>query len=267
MLKKLLKYDLIYLYKGLIIFYILSIASAICTRLFSNIGDEMFFVIMAKICSGVTISMFFNVIINNIIRIWVRFSSNLYGDESYLTHTLPVTICELYTSKFLKLIITFVSSVVVIVITVLIAYVESIEQIRTFIDTFIYTNGNIFDIVVVVVIVILELIHIVQLGYTGIIIGNRYINKRIIWTFVYGLIGYMITQVISAVCVFGIALINSDVKKMLFTAYGAGVEQMGGALEESLKTLVYGIGILFVVLTVVLYFINRRLLSKGVNVD
>ena len=35
-------------------------------------------------------------------RMWVRFRSNFYGDESYLTHTLPIKREVLYTSKILR---------------------------------------------------------------------------------------------------------------------------------------------------------------------
>ena len=173
MLKKLLKYDLIFMYKGLIIFYILSILSATCTRIFDNIGDEMIWVIITKICSGVTISMLFNIIINNILRIWARFSRNFYGDESYLTHTLPVTKSTHYASKFLTLFITVTSSVVVMILTLLIAYVESAEQLKVFIESFVFENAKVLDVIVLVVILLLELVHIIQLGYTGMIIGNR----------------------------------------------------------------------------------------------
>jgi preprotein translocase subunit SecG len=267
MLKKLLKYDLIFMYKGLIIFYILSILSAICTRIFDNIGDEMIWVIITKICSGVTISMLFNIIINNSLRIWARFSKNFYGDESYLTHTLPVTKSTHYASKFLTLLITVTSSVVVMILTLLIAYVESAEQLKVFIESFVFENAKVLDVIVLVVILLLELIHIIQLGYTGMIFGNRRVDKKIIWSLVYGFIGYLITQIISAVYLFGMALVNSNVKEMFFTAYGPGAEQMGGALEETLKILVYGIGVLFVVITIVLYFINNKMLNKGVNVE
>ena len=46
--------------------------------------------IVAQICSGTTIGMMVSIIINNIMRLWVRLKNNFYGDESYLPHTLPV---------------------------------------------------------------------------------------------------------------------------------------------------------------------------------
>ena len=81
MLNKLLKYDLQYNFKVVSVFYILSIFFAILTRIFLNIENSFIMNIIGKICSGVTISMIFNIIINNIMRLWARFRNNLYKDE------------------------------------------------------------------------------------------------------------------------------------------------------------------------------------------
>ena len=81
MLKKLLKYDLKSIFKFLSVFYILGILSAIITRIFLSINDSFVCEIIGKICSGITISMIANILINNIMRVWVRFRNNLYGDE------------------------------------------------------------------------------------------------------------------------------------------------------------------------------------------
>ena len=91
MLKKLLKYDLKDVYKILIIFYALSLFFDVLTRMFLNIDNSFILQVIGKICSGTTIAMIFNILINNLMRLWVRFKNNFYGDESYLTHTLPVS--------------------------------------------------------------------------------------------------------------------------------------------------------------------------------
>ena len=57
MLKKLLKYDLKWSYKALIIFYILSIIFAILTRIFLNIHEGILFSIIGKIMQGITITL------------------------------------------------------------------------------------------------------------------------------------------------------------------------------------------------------------------
>ena len=90
MLKKILKYDLLYIYKVLIVFYTLSLFFAVMTRITTIDNPPLIMLIINKILSGTTIALIINIIINSIMRIWVRFKNNIYGDESYLTHTLPV---------------------------------------------------------------------------------------------------------------------------------------------------------------------------------
>ena len=122
MLKKLLKYDLQNIYKILIFFYSLSLFFAILTRLFLIPKNSFIMGIIGKICSGTTIAMIFNILINNTMRLWVRFKHNFYGDESYLTHTLPINKKTLYLSKILTSIITLSSSVIISVFSLFIAY-------------------------------------------------------------------------------------------------------------------------------------------------
>ena len=96
MLIKLLKYDLKYMIKNMSVFYILSIFFAITTRLLSLLEQTVMIGILSKISSGCMIAMIANVVINVMMRSWVRFRDSLYKDEAYLTHTLPVTNNDLY---------------------------------------------------------------------------------------------------------------------------------------------------------------------------
>ena len=132
MLKKLLKYDLESVYRVLIVFYALSLFFAVLTRVFLSIENSFIMNIIGKICSGTTIAMIFNILINNLMRLWVRFKQNFYGDESYLTHTLPIDKKTLYLSKTLASIITLFSSLLVIVLSLFVAYYskENIEIIK-----------------------------------------------------------------------------------------------------------------------------------------
>ena len=106
MLKKLLKYDLENIFKFLIIFYSLALFFAILTRIFFSIDNSLVMNLLGHVTSGTAISMMCSIVINNLMRLWVRFKSNFYGDESYLTHTLPVDKKTLYLSKTLSSILT-----------------------------------------------------------------------------------------------------------------------------------------------------------------
>ncbi len=101
MLKKLLKYDLKDMYKFLSVFYILSIVFAISTRVLLGLKQTVIISIISQISMGFMFSMLASSLINTLMRNWVRFKDTLYKDESYLTHTLPVTKMQIYESKFI----------------------------------------------------------------------------------------------------------------------------------------------------------------------
>ena len=102
MLGKLLKYDLKYMIRNMCIFYILAIFFAILTRILSIIDQSAIINIIGQITQGCMISMIVSVLMNTMLRSWVRFRDSFYKDEAYLTHTLPVTKNDLYNSKFIQ---------------------------------------------------------------------------------------------------------------------------------------------------------------------
>jgi hypothetical protein len=262
MLKKLLKYDLEFMInKALVVFYGLAIIFALLTRLFFNIGDARIFDIIAKICSGTTITMMINIIINNVLRMWARFISNLYGDESYLTHTLPVKKSTHYASKILAAITSMLISFGVIILTAFIAYYTK-ERFDFLVNNFIYENGGILDVLLLVGVLVLQTIQIVQLGYTGVILGYGKTNLKLVWSFVYGGIAYIITQVCTLAIVGITALCNEDLKNMLFVA-----KENMEPMNDSIKQLMCVMFIAFIFYIAITWFINNKLFSKGVNVE
>ena len=110
MLVKLLKYDLKYMLKNMIIFYILTIFFSISTRILFAIDDSVILKIISQISVGCMFSMMASILINTLMRSWVRFRDSIYKDEAYLTHTLPVTKNDIYNSKLFQTLIFFVIS-------------------------------------------------------------------------------------------------------------------------------------------------------------
>ena len=131
MLGKLIKYDLKWIYKLIIIFYILSLFFSVLGRIFIEIEGSALFNIIGKISFGFAISMMINSIINCIMRLWARFVRNIYKDESYLTHTLPVAKKTIYASKIITSLITIITSFIVTIGCLYICYYskENIELI------------------------------------------------------------------------------------------------------------------------------------------
>lgn len=263
MLKKLIKYDLENTYKVLIIFYILSLFFAVLTRIFLNIDDSFIMDIIGKICSGISMSMIFNILINNLMRLWSRFKNNFYGDESYLTHTLPITKNTLYLSKVLSSIITLFTSILVIGLTLFVAYYskENVEIIKNLL----LPLANAYDSTIINILLaflfifFLEFANALQSGYTGIILGHKMNNIKTGFSVLFGFVTYIVTQIFVLLITFIVALFNSDIMNLFYTTEIIDV--------DIIKTMIYLAIIIYTVTLFVGYLINLKLFNKGVNVD
>ena len=122
MLIKLLKYDLKYMIKNMSVFYILAIIFAILTRLFFSLDQTIIVNIIGQISVGCMFSMIGSILINTMMRSWIRFRDSIYKDEAYLTHTLPVTKNNIYNSKFIQTLMFFIISFMVILLSIFITY-------------------------------------------------------------------------------------------------------------------------------------------------
>lgn len=263
MLKKLLKYDLENIYRVLLVFYALSLFFGVLTRMLFKIENSFIINVIAQICSGITISMIFNIIINNLMRLWVRFRNNFYGDESYLTHTLPVDKKSLYLSKFFMAIISLFFSIIVIALTLFIAYYskENIEVLKNTLLPIANAYGStvIKIILAVLFILFLELANALQAGYTGIILGHRMNNGKIGFSVLFGFGAYIITQVLVLFMLFIGGVFNGDIMNLFFTSEVINADM--------LKIIIYmAIGI-YTLTLLIGYLFNLKWFKKGVNVD
>ena len=261
-MKKLLKYDLIYTYKIIVIYYILSIIFASLTRLFSTF-DTTLFNIIESICSGVTITLMINVLINTLIRNWARFNINFYKDEAYLTHTLPVSKTKLYLSKFITAFITMLSSVLIVVITLFIAYYtkENFNMLKDILFgiSAIYDTSVASFITSIVIVFFLEMLFMLVIVYTGIILGNKKNNNRTLWTVIYSLVLYFTSQSVLLI----VSLIYGLFDKEIFDLFTSNTISNLSVLKTFMIFAIIIYGIFIVIYT----FVNLKLFNKGVNID
>ena len=263
MLKKILKYDLLYIYKVLIVFYTLSLFFAVMTRITTIDNPPLIMLIINKILSGTTIALIINIIINSIMRIWVRFKNNIYGDESYLTHTLPVKKENIYLSKILAILITMLTSMLIIGLTLFIACYSktTIEVIKNSLNIIAQTYNSAIIILLITILLVLtvELLTIVFSGITGIIIGHKKNNNKIIHSIIFGLITYIISQVLVLIITYLIALINPNIMEIFKTNQITNI--------STIKTFIYIALVIYTFILITLNILNMKLLKKGVNVE
>ncbi|MCR5636678.1 MAG: hypothetical protein K6F76_05835 [Clostridiales bacterium] len=263
MLIKLLKYDLKYMIKNMSIFYILGLFFSVTSRILFSIDQSAIVNILGHISVGCMFSMIANILINTIMRSWVRFRNSVYKDEAYLTHTLPVTKNDIYKSKFFQALIFFIISFIVIVSCLFITYYTEdrwillVDYINT-VTTGLNFNTSLF-IISMLFIVFLEVFNAIQSGFLGIILGHRRNNNKVGFSVLFGFGAYLLSQSIVVLLVFIAGLFDSSVMDLfnnnaLFNA-------------NAYKTLIIlAIG-LYMLMIGLMSIICRIIFNKGVNIE
>lgn len=262
MLLKVLKYDLKFTYKNLIIFYTLSLFFALLGRICGMFDTSGIMLILSKINNGIAISMIVSVIINNLMRVWARLVLNFYKDESYLTHTLPVKKSTLYLSKVLCGVITMLTSTVVIAASLLICYYskENIELLKNSLNIVatLYDTSIASLLIQLFTLIFLEFTFILLTGYIGIILGHKSNNNKMLKSCLYGFLTYMASSIIILLVVYIRGLFNSDIMS-IFTSTTFTLSVF--------KTILLIVMLTYLILIVLEYIIGLKTVNKGVNID
>lgn len=262
MFNKLLKYHLQSIYKQAIIFMAIVLICAITSRLTAFDNPPFIVLFINKFTNGCAFGFTVGLIINVVMRTWARFITNTYGDESYLTHTLPVSKRTIWASIFAAGVIVTITSILTFIIAILIMYgspdtINAISQ--SFYDSF-GSNIKLSAFIIVLVFgIFLQLLFTLQAGFCGIIIGYRGYNYRLIRSVVYSIAIYILGSII----LFTLALIWScfdhDINQLLFQNV---TPEIGTVFR-----LLLGIAIVYFIYITSIYFINAKLLSRGVDVE
>ena len=263
MLKKLLKYDLKWILKVEYIWSAITIIFAILTRLTSLLNESVITSIIKAVLTSITITGMLNVLFNGIIRTWIRVRNNLYKDEAYLTHTLPVESKTILSSKVLSGITTMLFGVLIITISFFIAFyneslINYIKESMQIVATTL--NSSVTKILLILFIVLfLEFTFILMVGITGIIKGHEANNGKVIKSVIYSGIYWISFSALSLLIVYLISLANKNMNA-LFT--GTGVISY-----SALKLFLLLVIIIYTIYIIVLYLISKHELNKGINID
>ena len=264
MLNKLLKYDLKYMIKNMTIFYVLSIFFSITTRILFDMNQSIIINIIGQISVGCMFAMIANILINTMMRSWVRFRDSLYKDESYLTHTLPVTKNEIYNSKFIQ---TFIFSFIgffVILISLFIAYYskENWQLLTNYIE--IITTGlnmsTSFFVIMIITLIFLEVFNAIQCGFYGMILGHRKNNGKLGYSILFGFIIYLLAQTIVLALVFVYGLFDPSIME-LFKTTAVNLD------VQAFKVLAIVSSLIYLIIILIMSMLCKKELNKGVNIE
>jgi len=206
MLGKLLRNDLKRNMKLLCILFLSTIVVSALTRGATELGKTIaFFKIVSIFFDSVFYSLLVNVIVHPFLRGFLNFNKSLYGDESYLTHTLPVTKNDIINSKFLTAIIEMVCAFLCVVASILIKFASPsmISTLKLLLSTIISGNVSVtLTIILFVALVIIEFLMFISIIYFSIIVANKSKEKRVLKTFlITALMSFLALMVLSIILV------------------------------------------------------------------
>lgn len=259
---KLIKYDIKYIMKSQIIFYILPIITSLTMSIVFIKIDIPIYLIIYWILFSISAVLIIGIITNNIIKLWSRFINNLYNDESYLTHTLPIKINKIYLSKILTTIITLLISITIILIIFLIITfpTEGLDTFNSLLKGISFNGTTIKDSLINIYIIYeIELLLLTMTGYLGITLGHKSNENKLSKSVLYSFILYIIILGLTLLVLYIISLFNSTLLELF---------QTNKSIKKEAYQLLRPIIItMHTIIIIIIYITNTKLLKKGVNID
>lgn len=196
-------------------------------------------------------------------RSWARFVRNVYKDESYLTHTLPVKKNTIYVSKVLAAIICIFTTVLVIITCLAICYYSqaNIDNLKSVLEITASTyNTTVLNLIFIIsTLIFIEIVFVLLIGYVGIIIGHQFNNGKMVKSIATAIVLYMLTQLLSLAGIYILGIFNTQVMNLINTTDMISI--------DSIKNILYfAIGI-YIIYIVIYYLVAKRQLERGVNVE
>ncbi len=204
------------------------------------------------------------------VYIAIRFYKNVYTDEGYLTHTLPVTPRSIILSKlFVGTIWTFITAITIVVsVFALFMSVISIENINFFEEMktvwsyfgyFIrhYLNMNVIVFIVFTVLyMILSTFFSIIMMYASVALGQLFTKHKVMGAIIWYIAIYALIQTISSL------FINAP----LF-AQMAALPSINLDVGSYIKPIFVISAIFTLILSAVLFFITEYMMKKKLNLE
>ena len=261
MLGKLLKYDLKRNMRWLWILFVCTILFAGITRGINELGKSiMFFKITAILFDSLFYALIANSLIQPFLRNFIDFSKSIYGDEGYLTNTLPVTKTQIINSKFLTAFTELIIGFICVILSLLIKFVTPtmFSTLKLILSTVIIGEFSIYLILsLIILLIIVEFLMFLSIILFSIIQGYKSNEKKILKSFIITAINAFISISFLSIVMFVVLLINKvnlSTTKILVS---------NSAFVSIITT---GI-IVYSFITILFYFLAKKQFNKGINID
>ena len=260
MLSKLLKYDFKSLSKILIPVYLVSLLLALLTRVINMLANQFnIFSVPSGFISGIFVVVLIAIPIATFIFTILKFYQNLIKDEGYLMHTLPVSKNSLIFSKTISstvfIILSFVFTILFLFVGVYSLWFDS---------KFLSLIWNLFKqidtlfIILILLSILISVIYNQVMLYASIALGQKH-NNKVMYSVIYGLVLYNVTQILSVVILLPVMFLDSNYQKYI---NGTSISDFG--LINGYLLLALFLSILF---TVAYYILTVKVLDKRLNLE
>lgn len=280
MLLNLIKYDLKFIFKTVNVYIILlficaalfNLTSYGYTPTFLDSSGQVFggepdaptiIIILHTIFYNAIIAVLIGLVLNAILRTWGRFKYNLYGDEAYLTHTLPISRHQIWASKFISAVLTILYAILGVSITAFILHFTHDGQ--NFIGSLgFHSQATTSYTFVYLFAIFIEILFITTCGFFGIILGQRTANHRNLHSILYGFAIYIFSALLLLLAIFIWGNLDPSLQDLFSTPTGNPNDAFTSGF---ITKLMFGISLIYVVMITTLYFVNQKLLDRGINLD
>lgn len=268
MVKKLIKHELFYYLRTLIIFLPIMLLIGLSVKVLS-IFESDFIGYQIAYFSSVGLLYFASIAVSlyTLVLSLVRFYKNMYSQEGYLTFSLPASTFQLVFSKLVGSVCCTLLTSIVISISWLISgffEIEIMQELITIYDDLFSLINGVHLVLFIIELFILEIVIIVYsniLIYTCITIGQTAKKNRILLAIGAYFIYYVAIQVVVTVFMIVVAIFG-----LTGAFYWVGV-----FIENNPYTffhmLFIGIIIIYSGLTCLGYYIIQRIINNKLNLE
>lgn len=261
MIVKLMKYDVKKMFWVLPYIYVAAIVLSGVARIINIYKDAQFMFILGQIVSGIVYGCIGSILVNTFVQTIKVFYSNLYGDEGYLTHTLPVKKDQILIAKFLSALIVILASVAVCVVCFIILFYSKSNMEMLKISLSVVVSA--FDmsiqafVALIVFIIFAEVCWLLAMVFFAIVKANTYNSKRVSKGMLWFVIYYLSASLITLLTVVVVLAISGNLSQL--------TEQVMSQFAF-VSILVVG-AVNYTAYAVISFFVCSKLFNRGVNLD
>lgn len=264
MLGKLLKYDIRAEFKSLLPIYLVALVLPVAIRIMDYIVAQ--FPILNTFY-GILIFMYVMVLIG--VFVWTlvvavrHFYNNILKDEGYLTNTLPVKRSHIILSKEIVSLLTFVVSTVVVCLSVFIGvYHGGVKELFDSIASLVSVNYDVDVMGIIawsILTMLISYVSQVQVFYLAMLLGQTRNTNKVLFSFVFGIIIYVVMQIVSTLSIGVDYLINPDMMDILNSTVASPSQVYEAVTLLLATTIVISVACLIAIHYISVYLVNKKL--------